>query len=95
MHDRILLGHINKVLMAYKNGIGVLITEKTFSVEGAYEMDPLTTVKARLNNSGKLGAILQHGVKPNLIVTLSGKFETKGLDRTPKFGLSLALKPFD
>ncbi|KAK8937954.1 Mitochondrial outer membrane protein porin 5 [Platanthera guangdongensis] len=68
--------------------------EKTFSVGGAYEMDPLTTVKARLNNSGKLGALLQHGVKPNLIMTLSGEFETKALDRTPKFGLSLALKPF-
>ncbi|KAK8941624.1 Mitochondrial outer membrane protein porin 5 [Platanthera guangdongensis] len=58
-------------------------------------MDPLTTVKARLNNSEKLSALLQHEVKPNLIVTLSGKFETKALDRTAKFGLFLALKPFD
>ncbi|XP_020574489.1 mitochondrial outer membrane protein porin 5 [Phalaenopsis equestris] len=67
--------------------------ENTFTVGGAYAVDPQTTVKARLNNSGKLGALLQHEVKPKSILTISGEFETKALDRTPKFGLALALKP--
>jgi len=32
-------------------------------------------------------------VKPKSILTISGEFDTKALDRTPKFGLALALKP--
>ena len=67
--------------------------ENTFTVGGAYAVDPQTTVKSRLNNSGKLGALLQHEVKPKSILTISGEFDTKALDRTPKFGLALALKP--
>lgn len=67
--------------------------ENTFTVGGAYALDPQTTVKARLNNSGKLGALLQHEVKPQSVLTISGELDTKALDRTPKFGLVLALKP--
>jgi len=67
--------------------------ENTFTVGGTYAMDPQTTVKTRLNNSGKLGALLQHEVRPKSILTISGEFDTKELDRTPKFGLALALKP--
>ncbi|PKA59900.1 Mitochondrial outer membrane protein porin 5 [Apostasia shenzhenica] len=67
--------------------------ENTFTVGGACALDPQTTVKARLNNSGKLGALLQHEVKPRSFLTLSGEFETKALDKNPKFGLALALKP--
>ncbi|KAJ6808268.1 mitochondrial outer membrane protein porin 5-like [Iris pallida] len=67
--------------------------ENTFTVGGAYVVDPQTTVKSRLNNSGKLAALLQHEVKPKSVLTISGEFDTKALDRTPKFGLALALKP--
>ena len=67
--------------------------ENTFTVGGQYALDPLTTVKSRLNNSGKLAALLQHELKSKSILTISGEFDTKALDRTPKFGLALALKP--
>ncbi|XP_038975798.1 mitochondrial outer membrane protein porin 5-like [Phoenix dactylifera] len=67
--------------------------ENTFTVGGQYALDPQTTVKSRLNNSGKLAALLQHELKPKSILTISGEFDTKSLDRTPKFGLALALKP--
>lgn len=67
--------------------------ENTVTVGGSFYVDPQTTVKARLNNSGRLGALLQHEVKPKSVLTLSGEFDTKALDRTPKFGLALALKP--
>ncbi|XP_039117704.1 mitochondrial outer membrane protein porin 5-like [Dioscorea cayenensis subsp. rotundata] len=67
--------------------------ENTFTVGAAYELDPFMTVKSKLNNSGKLGVALLHKVKPMSTLTISGEFDTKALDKTPKFGLALALKP--
>lgn len=69
--------------------------ENTFTVGGLYELDTLTTVKARLNNHGKLAALLQHEWRPKSLVTLSGEVDTKSLDKTAKIGLALALKPWE
>ncbi|MFS8016927.1 putative Porin domain superfamily, eukaryotic porin/Tom40 [Helianthus anomalus] len=67
--------------------------ENTFTVGGSYAIDSLTLVKAKLNNHGKLGALLQHEIIPKSLVTMSTELDTRALDRTPKFGLALALKP--
>lgn len=67
--------------------------ENTFTVGGVYTVDNLTLLKAKLNNHGKLFALLQHEVVPKSLLTISSEFDTKALDRTPKLGLSLALKP--
>lgn len=67
--------------------------ENTVTVGTACAVDPQTTFKARLNNTGKLATLLQHEVKPKSFLTLSGEFDTKALDRAPKFGLALLLKP--
>ncbi|WCJ31406.1 Mitochondrial outer membrane protein porin 2 [Euphorbia peplus] len=67
--------------------------ENTFTVGGAYAVDYLTVVKAKLNNHGKLGALLQHEVIPKSMLTVSGEFDTKALDKHPKFGFAFALKP--
>ncbi|CAE6075666.1 unnamed protein product [Arabidopsis arenosa] len=67
--------------------------ENTVTVGGLYAVDHLTNVKAKLNSNGKLGAVLQHEVLPKSIVTISGEIDTKTLDKYPRFGLSLALKP--
>jgi voltage-dependent anion channel protein 2 len=67
--------------------------QNTLTVGGLYTVDPQTAVKARLNNTGTLAALLQHELKPKSILTISGEFDTKALDRPPKFGLALALKP--
>ncbi|KAL8200538.1 hypothetical protein R6Q57_011877 [Mikania cordata] len=67
--------------------------ENTFTVGGSYVVDHLTLVKAKLNNHGKLGALLQHEIIPKSVVTMSSEVDTRALDRTPKFGLALALKP--
>ncbi|RWR82924.1 mitochondrial outer membrane protein porin 2-like protein [Cinnamomum micranthum f. kanehirae] len=67
--------------------------ENTFTIGGSYAVDPLTVLKTRLNNHGKLGALLQHELKPKSVLTISGEFDTKALEKNPKFGLSLALKP--
>ncbi|XP_057957657.1 mitochondrial outer membrane protein porin 2 [Malania oleifera] len=67
--------------------------ENTFTVGGSYAIDTLTVVKAKLNNHGKLGALLQHELIPKSVMTISGEFDTKALDKTPRFGVALALKP--
>ncbi|RRT64149.1 hypothetical protein B296_00037895 [Ensete ventricosum] len=67
--------------------------ENIFTIGTRYAVDPQTTVKTRLNNSGKLAALLQHELKPKSVLTLSGEFDTKALERAPKFGLALALRP--
>lgn len=67
--------------------------ENTLTVGSLYELDPLTSVKTRLNNGGKFGALLQHQLRPNNVLTISGEFDTKALDKKPRFGLALALKP--
>lgn len=67
--------------------------ENTFTVGGSYSVDNLTSVKTKLNNHGRLGAVLQHELIPKSILTISSEFDTKALDKTPRFGLALALKP--
>ncbi|KAL4577513.1 hypothetical protein LXL04_013622 [Taraxacum kok-saghyz] len=63
------------------------------SKKNAAVVDGLTMVKAKLNNHGKLGALLQHEIIPKSLVTVSSELDTNALDKTPKFGLALALKP--
>lgn len=67
--------------------------ENTFTVGWSYAIDHLTVVKAKLNNHGNLGALLQHELIPKSVLTVAGDFDTKALDKTPRFGVSLALKP--
>lgn len=67
--------------------------ENTITVGGLYAIDHSTSVKAKLNNHGTLGAVLQHEVVPKSLVTVSSEIDTKALDKHPRFGLSLALKP--
>ncbi|XP_074308853.1 mitochondrial outer membrane protein porin 2 [Silene latifolia] len=67
--------------------------DNTFTVGGSYAIDNLTVVKAKLNNHGKLNAVLQHEVIPRSVLTIASEFDTMNLDKTPKFGLAIALKP--
>ncbi|XP_004511842.1 mitochondrial outer membrane protein porin 2 [Cicer arietinum] len=67
--------------------------QNTITVGGSFAIDPLTQVKARLNNRGMLGALLQHEIFPKSVLTISGEVDTKALDKKSKFGLAIALKP--
>jgi hypothetical protein len=67
--------------------------ENTLTVGCSYVVDPQTTVKAKLNNHGNLEAVLQHHLTHRSFLTISGAFETKALENSPKFGFSLLLKP--
>lgn len=67
--------------------------ENMLTVGGSYVVDSETVVKARLNNHGNLGALLQHQLTPKSSLTLSAAFNTKALERNPNLGLALSLKP--
>ncbi|KAH7280711.1 hypothetical protein KP509_36G010700 [Ceratopteris richardii] len=67
--------------------------DTTVTVGTSYALDPLTTVKARLNNHGRLGALLQHEFRPKSTITISTEADTKALDKVPRVGLAVALKP--
>lgn len=67
--------------------------ENTITVGTQHSLDPLTTVKARLNNLGKANALIQHEWRPKSLITVSTEVDTKSIDKSAKFGLALALKP--
>jgi len=68
--------------------------KNTLAVGGLYTVDAQTTVKARLNDTGSLAALLRLKVKPKSHLMISGEFDMKALDRPPKVGLALALVPW-
>ncbi|KAK3015283.1 hypothetical protein RJ639_006921 [Escallonia herrerae] len=67
--------------------------ENTITIGTQHALDPLTTVKARVNNFGKASALIQHEWRPKSLFTISGEVDTKSVDKSAKFGLALALKP--
>lgn len=67
--------------------------ENTITVGTQHSLDPLTSVKARVNSAGIASALLQHEWKPKSFFTISGEVDTKAIDKSAKVGLALALKP--
>ncbi|KAM7266909.1 hypothetical protein ACFE04_009075 [Oxalis oulophora] len=67
--------------------------ENTITVGTQYSLDPLTTLKARVNNANKVSALIQHEWRPKSTLTISGELDAISIDKSPKFGLALALKP--
>ncbi|KAK2657979.1 hypothetical protein Ddye_011031 [Dipteronia dyeriana] len=67
--------------------------ENTITVGTQHSLDPLTTLKARVNNAGKASALLQHEWRPKSFFTISGEVDTKAIEKSAKVGLALALKP--
>ncbi|GLJ17699.1 hypothetical protein SUGI_0308870 [Cryptomeria japonica] len=67
--------------------------ENVFTIGTQYALDPLTTVKGRLDNRGKVAGLVQHEWRPKSLITFSGEVDTKALDNSAKLGLSVLLKP--
>ncbi|KAH9604637.1 hypothetical protein KSS87_010349 [Heliosperma pusillum] len=61
------------------------------TIGAQHAMDPLTTVKARINSFGKLNALVQREFRPRSVFTLSAQLDTKSVEKSPKVGLALAL----
>ncbi|KAL7135749.1 hypothetical protein ABFS83_11G119100 [Erythranthe nasuta] len=68
-------------------------SENTITVGTQHSLDPLTNVKARVNNAGKVSALIQHEWRPKSLITVSTEVDAKAFDKSAKFGLALALKP--
>ncbi|KAL1373323.1 hypothetical protein HN51_003304 [Arachis hypogaea] len=55
---------------------------------------PDTLVKARLDSTGKVGALIQQGFLQRFFVTMAGEMDFTSInDKAPKIGVSLALTP--
>eukprot|EP00252_Welwitschia_mirabilis_P025242 TRINITY_DN77_c0_g1_i1.p1 TRINITY_DN77_c0_g1~~TRINITY_DN77_c0_g1_i1.p1 ORF type:complete len:277 (+),score=61.83 TRINITY_DN77_c0_g1_i1:189-1019(+) len=67
--------------------------ENTLTIGTQHALDPLTTVKARLDNYGKAAALIQHEWRPKSFITISGEVDSKALHNSAKVGLAVALKP--
>uniref|UniRef100_A0A7N0ZRZ1 Uncharacterized protein n=1 Tax=Kalanchoe fedtschenkoi TaxID=63787 RepID=A0A7N0ZRZ1_KALFE len=67
--------------------------ENTFTIGTQHALDPLTTLKARVDNYEKASAFIQHECRPKSFFTVSGEVDTKAIEKSAKVGLALALKP--
>lgn len=67
--------------------------ENTLTIGTQHALDPLTTLKARVNNYGRASALIQHEWRPKSLFTISGEVDTRAIEKSAKIGLALALKP--
>ncbi|KAL9274919.1 Mitochondrial outer membrane protein porin of 36 kDa-like protein [Drosera capensis] len=67
--------------------------ENVLTFGTSHAVDPLTTIKARVNNLGKVNALIQHEWRPKSLFTVSGEVDIKAIEKSAKIGLAVALKP--
>ncbi|KAL2233573.1 mitochondrial outer membrane protein porin of 36 kDa-like [Sesamum indicum] len=67
--------------------------ENTLTIGTQHSLDPLTSVKARVNNHGRASALIQHEWRPKSLITISGEVDTRAIEKSAKIGLAVALKP--
>jgi voltage-dependent anion channel protein 2 len=67
--------------------------ENTLTIGTQHALDPLTTVKGRVNNNGRASALIQHQFRPKSFFTVSGEVDTRAFEKSAKVGIALALKP--
>ncbi|KAJ4831793.1 hypothetical protein Tsubulata_017004 [Turnera subulata] len=67
--------------------------ENTLTIGTQHALDPLTTLKARVNNLGRASALIQHEWRPKSLFTISGEVDTRAIEKSAKVGLALAIKP--
>ncbi|EOA19435.1 hypothetical protein CARUB_v10001678mg [Capsella rubella] len=67
--------------------------ENAITVGTQHAIDPLTTVKARVNNAGIANALIQHEWRPKSFFTVSGEVDSRAIEKSAKVGIALALKP--
>lgn len=67
--------------------------ENSLTIGTQHALDPLTTVKGRVNNYGRASALIQHEWRPKSFFTISGEVDTRAIEKSAKIGLALALKP--
>jgi voltage-dependent anion channel protein 2 len=97
--DSLTASYYHTVNTLSKTAVGAELTHTFSSNENSltfgtqHALDPLTLVKARINNSGKASALLQHELRPKSMVTISAEVDTKTIEKSSKVGIAVALKP--
>ncbi|KZV14833.1 mitochondrial outer membrane protein porin 4-like, partial [Dorcoceras hygrometricum] len=66
--------------------------DNSFSIGSVHKIDPLTLVKTRFSDNGKVAILSQREWRPKSLVTFSAEYDTKA-SNAPKLGLAIALKP--
>ncbi|CAN8256252.1 unnamed protein product [Cochlearia groenlandica] len=67
--------------------------ENSITLGTQHALDPLTTLKARVNNAGVANALIQHEWRPKSFITVSGEVDSRAIEKSAKVGFALALKP--
>ncbi|XP_061984926.1 mitochondrial outer membrane protein porin 2-like isoform X2 [Populus nigra] len=65
--------------------------ENALTVGGSWIMDNITTVKARVDDRGKIMMLLQYGIISKSCLTIASEFDTKSLNKIPGIGLAFSL----
>lgn len=67
--------------------------ENNFSIGSSHAVDPITVVKTRFSDNGKVAMLYQREWRPKSLITFSAEYDSKVINASPKMGLALALKP--
>lgn len=65
--------------------------ENALTVGGSWIMDNITTVKARVDDRGKIMMLLKYGIISKSCLTIASEFDTKSLNKIPGIGLAFSL----
>ena len=65
--------------------------ENTLTVGGSCEVDQRTALKVKLDDHGKLHTLLFHRFRHKSYLSVSSEIDMKGLDKTPRIGVAVAL----
>ncbi|GKC17891.1 mitochondrial outer membrane protein porin of 36 kDa, partial [Tanacetum coccineum] len=97
--DTLIASYYHTVSPLTNTAVGAELThgfssnENSLTIGTQHALDPLTTVKARVNNFGIASALLQHEWRPKSLFTISAEVDTRAIEKSAKVGLALALKP--
>ena len=97
--DSLTGAYYHKVSELSNTAVGAELThsfstnENTLTFDRRHALDPLTVLKARINNSGKASALIRHEWSPKSLVTISAEVDTKTIEKSSKVGIAVALKP--
>ncbi|KAL5988575.1 hypothetical protein ACLOJK_026672 [Asimina triloba] len=58
--------------------------ENTLTIGTQHALDPLTLVKARINNYGKASTLIQHEWRPKSLITISAEVDTRAIEKNAK-----------
>jgi voltage-dependent anion channel protein 2 len=67
--------------------------ENSFAFGSSHAIDPLTTLKTRVCNRGRVAVLCQHQWRPKSFITLSAEYDPKAFSEPSRVGLALALRP--